>query len=100
EQPSHEFGMRAGQDDSNPAALFANVENDGAYALADAVRFAWNLLAAGKNTFDFAEVDRRRAPFNPCHDSRDDLAAHRLEFFKQSVAFGLANLLGNHPLAT
>nr|AUN35879.1 hypothetical protein [uncultured bacterium] len=98
EQPPHEFWMRARQDDSNPAALLADVEDCGPHALADAVCFARNLFAAGKDTLDLAEVDRCGATFNACDDARHNLAAHRLEFFEQGVAFGLANLLNHHLL--
>ncbi len=58
EQSPHEIGMVPREDDLDAAALLAHVDDHAADAFADTVTFARDLLAARKNGFDLAQIDR------------------------------------------
>ena len=98
EQTPHEVGMGAAEDDLDPLADLADVEDDGADPLVGVVAFAGNLLAAGQDGVGLAQVDDDRAALEPLHRPGDQVAALVLEFVEEAVALGLADLLDDHLL--
>ena len=90
--------MGPAEDDLDPLADLANVEDDGADALVGMITLAGNLLAARQDAVGLAQVDDDRAPLEPLHRAGDEVAALILELIKETVALGFANLLDDHLL--
>src|SRR5712691_1683516 len=70
--------MCARQDDLHATARLANFDDDRPNPLADAMRFAGNLLALGEKPVDLAEADQRRPSLKTGDRAVDQLP---LEFF-------------------
>ena len=98
EQPAHEIGMRARQDDLDAMADLPDVEDDRLDALADVVRFAGNLLAARQDGFGLAQADDGRPALVALDGAVDQVALHGLRIREDGVALGLADLLDHHLL--
>ena len=90
--------MRSRQDDLDPMADLANVENDGLDAFADVMRFAGNLLGARQQGFGLADRDDAGSPLMPGNQTVDQVALHGRVFIEDGVALRLANLLDHHLL--
>ncbi len=60
------------------------------------VRFAGDLLTAGQDRFDVAELDRGHAAVRSPNHAVDDLADQLAVLVHQRIAFGLADLLDDH----
>ncbi len=71
---------------------------DGLDALADVVRLAGDLLAAGQDGLGLAERDDGGAALEPLDGAGDELALLGRVLVEDRVALGLADLLDHHLL--
>ena len=67
--------MGAAEDDLDPLADLADIQDDGADPLVRMIAFAGDLLAPRQDGVGLAEVDDDRAPLEPLHGSGDEVAA-------------------------
>ena len=90
--------MFSREDDLDPAARLADLDDHRPDPFVDAVRFAGDLLAAGQKSLDLAQVDRGGASVETCHRPGDHRAPQFLVLDVQRVPLGLAELLDHHLL--
>src|SRR5262249_52873625 len=99
EQFCHELRMCPRQENLRAARFAADVEDEGADAVAVAEHFARQHLVAADDGFAAAEVDDYAAILDALDDAVDDVADAVLELLVLAVTLGLAHLLHDHLLS-
>src|SRR5437763_307273 len=95
EQPAHEIGMTAGDDDLGPADAVFDCDHVRAETIADIVILHDYALALRHDRFKFAQVEDDVRPVETTRGSTDDLARPLLKLLVNHFLFGLPNAL--HP---
>ncbi len=90
--------MASREDDLHLAGGIAHLDDEGLNALPLVVILAWNLLAAGHDPLDAAEVDDHGRPLEAGHRAGDDGADAILELVVDAAALVLAQKLDHHLL--
>ena len=98
EQPHHELGMAARQENLRPAGFAAHVIDIGADAVAGAEAFARDHLVAAHHAFGLAQIDHHRAEFGALDHAMHHFADAVLVFVILALALGIAHLLHDHLL--
>src|SRR5207247_10359026 len=75
-----------------------DLHDDGLDRLADVVRLAGDLFAAGQNRFRAVDADDRGAGVEALNDAPDQFTLLAVVPVEDAVAFGLADLLDHHLL--
>ena len=98
EQPLHQLGLGAAEDDLDPAARLADLVDRRPHALVGVVGFAGDLLAAGEDGLDVGQGHGGGGPLVALDHAGDQLPLEFLVFGVEGVALGLADLLDHHLL--
>src|SRR5262249_22660142 len=97
EQPPHEVGVGPRQDDLDAVPGLLDLEDDRLDALADVVRLAGDLLAAGQDRLGLAQADDGGAALVALDGAVDQVALHGAVDVEDRGGLGLADFL-DHDL--
>src|SRR4051812_18427725 len=86
------------QNDLDPLARFADVEDDRSNPFAGLMAFARDLLAPRQEGIGLAEIDCDGTLLEPLDRPRDEFCLLVLEFGEQAISFGFPDFLNDHLL--